>query len=312
MGYYSLRTFVVVALAASASSQQTPPANINQHFEVDTVFPRPVEQTFAMEDLQTFKANEIIPLVIAVQNLGAWTLGNLTMVWQWYIQSVPANGTRGRILDVGVFDTTDAATKNPAFLVAVTNSSTWYQNTTRWQVSPKAPGETYLFQWTASFYAANNSCYFRYPDVPNLYVWKTASVFDVLSESEEQIYLRARRPTSLENVTTAEVAIPQAPECPELGGLYQATFNETATDCQLGVVAVEGIQGNPCAAQVDSIVAHSISSRVASSISAWTAPPTTTRTGSAPTSTSRGGAGVAQPVQTAMAAACILCGLALS
>ncbi|KAL2128178.1 hypothetical protein VTI74DRAFT_9554 [Chaetomium olivicolor] len=272
---YSLRRFVVLALAAS--SQQTPPPNINQPFEVDAIFPRPLKQTFATEDMQTFKANEIIPLVIAVQNMAAWTVGNRTMLWEWDIMSVTAEGERGRILEAGVFGTADAMKTNPAFLVAVTNSSTWYQNTSAASVPPKGSGDKYLFQWTASLYANNDDCYFSYPRAPNRYAWNTASVFDVLTESEEELY----------NVTTAAVAIPQAPECPELNGLYQVTFNETATECQLGVVAVETIQGNPCAAQVDSAVESSISSRVASSTSAWTAPPTTTAP-TAPTSTSSG------------------------
>ncbi|KAK4097025.1 hypothetical protein N658DRAFT_510758 [Parathielavia hyrcaniae] len=311
---HSFWSFVVagLALAAGASpqaSQQTPAANINQPFEVDAIFPRPFEQTFAMEDLQTFKANEIIPLVIAVQNFGSWTVGNLTMQWAWYIQSLPANGTRGRTLDAGLFDTTDAVDRNPAYLIAVTNSSTWYENTS-WSFSPKAPGETYLFQWSASYYARNDSCWFHYPEVPNLSVWKTVSVFDVLSESEEE------RNNKNNNVTISAVAIPQAPECPELSGLYHATVNHTAADCQLGIVAVEPAdaaqEGNPCAAQVDDTVASSISSRVASSTSAWTAPPTTASAPADRTSTSSGGAGaVAHPVQTVMAAACLLCGLAL-
>ncbi|KAK4035261.1 hypothetical protein C8A01DRAFT_18042 [Parachaetomium inaequale] len=298
---YSLRRFAVLALAVAASSQQTPPPNINQPFEVDAIFPRPFEQTLAMEDLQKFKPNEIIPLVIAVQNMTAWTVGNQTVSWEWDIMSLPADGTRGRIVDAGIFDTADAVKTNPAFLVAVTNSSTWYQNTSAASVPPKTPGDTYLFQWTASIYTLNDSCAFQYPRIPNRYVWYTASVFDVLTESEQE---------ERHNVTTAVVAIPQAPECPELNGIYQATFNETATECQLGVVAVETIQGNPCAARVDSAIASSISSRVASSTSAWTAP--TTTTAPAATSTSSGGAGVAHPVQTAMAAACLLCGLALS
>jgi hypothetical protein len=302
---YSLRRLVALALAVAVavSSHQTPPPNINQPFEVDAIFPRPFEQTFAMEDLQTFKANEIIPLVIAVQNMTAWTVGNQTVWWEWFISSLPANGTRGRIVDTGIFDTTDAVKTNPAFLVAVTNSSTWYQKTWAGSVPSKTPGDTYLFQWAANIYLSNDSCAFQYPEIPNRYVWKTASVFDVLTESEEK---------ERHNVTISAVAIPQGPECPELNGFYQATFNETATECQLGIVAVEPkmIQSNPCAAQVDSAIASSISSRVASSTSAWTAPTTTTAPPA--TSTSSGGVGVAHPVQTAMAAACLLCGLALS
>ncbi|KAG7292797.1 hypothetical protein NEMBOFW57_002841 [Staphylotrichum longicolle] len=296
---YSFWKLIILALAAS--SQQTGPPDIpNQPFEVDAVFPPPAEQTLARQDMPTFKANEVIPLVLAVQSMTAWTVGNRTMLWEWYIMSITAEGKRGPILDHGWFDNADAMKTNPALLVAVTNSSTWYQNDTTRTLAPKAPGDVYLFQWTAGLYANNDSCNFRYPEIPNRYVWKTAAIFDVLSEHEESLYT---------NATTAAVAIPQAPQCPELDGVYRVTYNATATECQTGVIAVETIQGNPCAAQIDNAMASSISSRVASSTSAWTASPTTT---SVPTSTSSGAAGAAHPVQTAMAAACVLCGLAFT
>ncbi len=321
---YSLWKFVILALAAS--SQQTTPArpNIaNQTFEVDVVFPGPVGQTYDMREIQTFKANEIIPLVLAVQNLTDWTVGNLSIRWQWFIYSIaPPDYQPIDWLDGGWLETVDATKTDPAFLVAVANSSEWYRNDTGVHVTPKAPGDIYMFQWTAFFDWDDSRCAFRHRrgELPNVNAlqapyrggFHAGAVFDVLSESEQ---LRA-------NFSTAVVAIPQAPQCPETSGLYHVhgTSNATETECPVDITVInpgttipEGTnEGNPCAVQIDNAMASSISSRVASVTSAWTAHSTTT-TRSVPTSTSRGGAGPALPVQTAIAAAaCLLCGLTLS
>ena len=310
---YSLWKFVILALAASSETVPGRPNIANQTFEVDVVFPRPVWQTYDMRDIQTFKANEIIPLVLAVQNLTEWKVANLSITWEWFIYSLAApNYTRTVLLDAGLFETADAMKTDPAFLVAVTNSSTWYQNDTITKRSPKAPGETYVFQWVASFDTDTSRCYdrFRRDELPNFDGFGTAAIFDVLSESEQ---LRA-------NFTTAVVAIPQAPQCPESNGLYQVhgSSNATETQCPVQINTVIPAtplpeatnQGKPCAVQIDNAMASSISSRVASVTSAWTA---TATTKTVPTSTSSGGAGAAHPVQTAMAAAaCLLCGMAFS
>ena len=314
---YSLWKFVILALAASSETVPGRPNIANQTFEVDVIFPRPgpVWQTYATREIQTFKANEIIPLVLAVQNLTDWKVANLSITWEWFIYSLAApDYKRTALLDTGLFETADAMKTDPAFLVAVTNSSTWYQNDTFIQRSPKAPGETYVFQWAASFDTDTLRCYdrFRRDELPNFDGFGNAAVFDVLSESEQ---LRA-------NFTTAVVAIPQAPQCPESNGLYQVhgSSNTTETECPVQITTVipatpvpeETNQGNPCAVQIDSAMASSISSRVASVTSAWTATTTMTARGVS-TSTSSGGVGAAHPVQTAMAAAaCLLCGLAFS
>ncbi len=313
---YSFWKLVILALAVSSQETAAARPNIaNQTFEVDVVFPRPVWQTYAMRDIQTFKANEIIPLVLAVQNLPDWKVANQSIGWEWFIYSLAApDYERKALLDHGFFETVDAMKTDPAFLVAVTNSSTWYKNDTVTHRSPKAPGETYMFQWSASFDTDDSRCYLRNRrgELPNLNSFSTAAIFDVLSESEQ---LRV-------NISTAIVAIPQAPQCPESNGLYQihGSSNATETQCPVEITTVipatplpeETNQGNPCAVQIDDAIASSISSRVASVTSAWTAQSTTT-TGSVATSTSSGGAGAVLPVQTAMAAAaCLLCGLALS
>ena len=313
---YTLWKFILLALAVSSREASPAHPNIaNQTFEVDLVFPRPFWQSYAMRDMQTFKANEIIPLVLAVQNLTDWEVDNLKIRWEWFILSLSASDyNQTTLLDHGRFETVDATKTDPAFLVAVTNSSTWYQNDTYLEHSPKSPGDTYMLQWAAYFDTPDFRCYYRHrrDELPNFDVYGNVAIFDVLSESEQ---LRA-------NFSTAAIAIPLAPQCPESNGLFQiyGTSNATETECPVEIATVvpatplpEGTHlGNPCAIQIDNAIASSISSRVASVTSAWAAPPTTT-TRSVPTSTSSGGAGAVLPVQTAMAAAaCLLCGLALS
>lgn len=326
---YSLWKFVMLAIAASA--QQTAPARptiANQTFEVDIVFPRSTGQTYAMREWQTFKANEIIPLVLAVQNLTEWKVGNLSIRWEWYIYAVAAPDYQPVLwLDGGVFNTVDATKTDPAFLVAATNSSTWYESLGGIQVPPKVAGDLYQFQWTAYYDWPDSRCAFRHRrgELPNIRALQApyrggfylGSTFDVLSEAEQR---RA-------NFSTAVVSIPQAPQCPETVAVFEigGSANATETECAVEIAGInpnttipEGTsRGNPCAVQIDNAMASSLSSRVASATSAWAATSTTkttmTRTRAVPTSTSRGAAGVALPMQTAVAAAaCLLCGLALS
>ena len=67
---------VAVAFAGAASSQQTAPVNTTtQLMEVDIVFPRN----------ETYRLTEIIPIVLAVQNLPTGKVNNTTMTWGWEI-----------------------------------------------------------------------------------------------------------------------------------------------------------------------------------------------------------------------------------
>ena len=45
-------------------------------------------------------------------------------------------------------------------------------------------------------------------------------------------------------MSTTAVTIPQAPECPELEGQFYATYNATATKCQVGIMALKYSSGD--------------------------------------------------------------------
>ena len=95
-------------------------------------FPHGIYWNLQMNGTRTFKANEMIPLVLPVQKSTAWTVGGRNMV-----------GSR-------------AITTSS--LVVVTNSSTWYQNSSARQISPRAPGQNFEFEWSASFVSDNADC----------------------------------------------------------------------------------------------------------------------------------------------------------
>ncbi|KAK3934653.1 hypothetical protein QBC46DRAFT_368068 [Diplogelasinospora grovesii] len=104
------------------------------------------------------------------------------------------------------------------------------------------------------------------------------------------------------NITDVQAGIP---ECPAFGGLVQIgpSLNATNPACA-NIEMLESRLGNPCAVKVDQAAASSISSRVSSSVSSSITKVTSSTSKAA-------GAGPARPVQTALAAACVLCGLAL-
>lgn len=91
-------------------------------------------------------------------------------------------------------------------------------------------------------------------------------------------------------------------KCPALGTVLEITPNATTPQCPVVNKRLD-LEGDPCAAQPDEAAVASIMSH-ASSLAAPT--PTTTLS-----STSSAGAGPARTVQTALAAACLFCGLAM-
>jgi hypothetical protein len=91
-------------------------------------------------------------------------------------------------------------------------------------------------------------------------------------------------------------------ECPEFGAVVEIRPNATSAECPV-VEKLLSREGNPCAVELDEAMISTISSQVSS-----LAAPTTTATSS---SLSSAGFGPARTVQTALAAACLLCGLAL-
>jgi len=313
---YSLWKLVVLALAAN--SQQTSPARpsvANQTFEVDVVFPRPLWETYAKREFQIFKTNEIIPLVLAVQNLTEWKIGNNTAEWYWYIYSHAGEHLQPvDLIDTGRFNPADAGKTGPAFLVAATNSSTWYPKGST-VAQRRTQNDTFSFQWKMGFESS--------PDSPCVnYLMGSNTSTEIGHNIASRFYVLPEGVELDPGDAPDEVAIPLAPHCPESNGIYHvhASPNVTETACPVEVTTVIPTtpvpevtnQGNPCNVKIDGAVASSISSRVASITSEWIHG-TAVTTEAVATSTSSGGVGVARPVQTAVAAAAgLLCGLALS
>ncbi|KAL2128190.1 hypothetical protein VTI74DRAFT_9538 [Chaetomium olivicolor] len=135
MVYYLRWTCVTLALAASA--QQTPPLNFTtQPFDVDVVFPRN----------ETYRQTETLPIVLAVQNLTTWTVGNYNIYFQW--DSMPFSGGTapgGMLYDSGQFQIPwNRLAATPSFLIDAidaTNVTTWYKGRS---------GEKYMLQWRPS------------------------------------------------------------------------------------------------------------------------------------------------------------------
>lgn len=111
------------------------------------------------------------------------------------------------------------------------------------------------------------------------------------------------------------------PECPQLLSFVDILPNITSPDtgamdkdCPVYFDGYErkSERANPCAVKVDQQILSAVSNEVSR-----LATPTTTTTDGVATSTSTGAAGLAtawglvRPMQTALAAACVLCGLAL-
>ena len=273
-----------MALAGAVSSQQTEPANMTtQIIEVDVVFPRN----------ETYKLTEIIPIVLAVQSLPPWKINNTTMTWGWEI--VPySNGvvTWDWPYDTGVFEIlpNDSPATDPTFLIAVTNVTKWYDSRRR----AKEWGEKNMLSWGVLWHID----YSRFCSAGNLGLRK-AVMFDVERSDNNEWSARY-------NYTNGIPAdIPLAPECPQLDQVAQVTPTPTATRCPLSL-PTPAVQGNPCAVTIDTAVASSLSSRLASLSSRQYA---TSTTKAVPTSTSKGGAGVGRTLPTALAAAGVLYGL---
>ncbi len=279
MGYSRRPKSIAVALALAGAATSQLAAPTTQSFEVDVVFPRN----------NTYKTTEIIPIVLAVQNLPTWARNYSITEWLWDIMPWSRGSVPGGITyDMGSFQIlNDASNPNLTFLVSVTNYTQWYRNT-----APKQPGDKYMLQWSAVWgYCASIR-------------WDDAVMFDVMTEETARS----------DQVQETDVDILQAPECPQFGRVVQVSYNASARPCPLGFQVGNG-QGNPCAIQFNGAIASSVSSRVASMSSSMAALPalaTPSTTTAFPTSTSKGGVAAARTMQTGLAAACVLGGLAFS
>jgi hypothetical protein len=272
------------ALAAAAEVITTP-----RQFEVDIVFPHN----------ETYKPADIMPIVLAIQNPSAATsIGSFQVFWNIiHLPGGKLNLTFPPQVDYGNIEvlSEDATTSadTPLFLVDFTNVTKW--------MAYDAPtvDDRYLLQWSI--------------------VWR--SLFPTCTKFESLVSSRLPAEGALIfNIQTddwqGEIHDVQEgiPECPEFGALVQVgpPPNATKPACP-GFEILESREGSPCAVKVDEVAASGISSRVSSSVASSVSRyrPTPTTTVAIESSTSEAGVGPARVVQTALAAACVLCGLAL-
>ncbi|KAK3897769.1 hypothetical protein C8A05DRAFT_38648 [Staphylotrichum tortipilum] len=323
---------VAIAGAAAASTQQTAAStqqtatitNIPttsssssllptpQVVEIDVVFPRWKE---------TYSSTELFPIVLSVQNLAAWQLPN---------SSNTTFGHRGMTNDFGVFHILPNPSPGsaPTFLVALANHSTWH-DITGWNRPYKLWGDKYVLEINVAGSGTAGIC--DAPEGARLSSYR-AVMFDMWMEgsAEETVgpderYTKWGVPADLmaatgcpqvaavAKVTTRGVGVAGATATTGAGTATTTTTTTGAASC--GVVASDvGVaRGNPCAVTVDRAMMSSVSSAVASlsaSMVAAAVEAATARAAGPTTRTSRGGAGGVRPVQAALAAACVLCGLA--
>lgn len=263
-----------MALALAAVVQET------KHLEIDVIFPRN----------ETYKPTADFPIALAIQNATAiGVLGNYTLSWVItpYTQGLIPTG---QAYGDGKFVVPDEAS-GPVILVGTSNVTAWIRR--------KMRGDRYMLRWSVVWDGLVERCGY------NTSIITGGLMFGIEAdwESEPGAY-------GAEDAGKGKAPdIMQVPECPVVGAVVDITPSATtsSTSCPT-VVGNTGRQGNPCAVKVDRAVASSISSQVASLAKPT---PTSTRTWVA-TQKSTAAAEVGRPVQTALAAACLLSSLMLA
>jgi hypothetical protein len=281
----------LAALAAAVEVVTTP-----RQFEVDIVFPHN----------ETYKPADIMPIVLAIQNpSSARSIGSFSVFWR-IIQlpggqlnlTLPVTVDYGDI-QVSSNDVTPADTA--LFIVDFTNVTDWIQYGRPIPPATKytpAVDDRYLLQWSIVWTSLFPTCAkfdsLVAADLPA----DGALTFNIQTDWEGEIH-------------DVQEGIP---ECPEFGALVQIgpPPNATKPTCP-GFEILESREGSPCGVKIDEAAASNISSRVSSSVASSMSKyqPTPTTTAAIESSTSEAGVGPARVVQTALAAACVLCGLAL-
>jgi hypothetical protein len=165
------------------------------------------------------------------------------------------------------------------YLIATTNVTEWIGQSSR--------EDRYMLKWYLGF----DSCGDEYLAQGNL-------MFNIATEAEAITY----EPGEVHRVM-------DVPRCPAFGAVVDVQNNATESQCPIRGMAQDA-EGEPCnrLAGVNRNLYSSILSR-ASQLAAPTSTGTSTITST--TSTGGAGAGPARTVQTALAAACLLGGLAL-
>jgi hypothetical protein len=283
----------LATLAAAAEVVTTP-----RQFEIDIVFPHN----------ETYKPADAMPIVLAIQNASvAWSLGKFMVGWKiWHLQM---GEEWAGSADFGYFEVfgNETLAGTTLFLVGFSNVTHWL----RWgrPVPPATeytPGvdDRYLLTWSIVWTGLLGNCTKRESLVSAYEEADGALEFNIQSVWGERGGWQGEIHDVHEGI----------PECPEFGAHVQIgpPPNATKPFCP-GFEILESRQGSPCAVKVDQAAASSISSRFSSSVSSYSVSryPTPTTTAALTSSTSKAGVGPARTVQTALAAACVLCGLAL-
>ena len=221
----------------------------------------------------TYIAAEVFPIAFKIQNLPWIRSPRSELNIFWDIMPY-GNGLipGGIYFDSGTVRVSNDTNSESSYLIATTNVTKWIGRASR--------EDRYMLQWYLSFDSCDKD------------LASGDLMFNVVTEAEAITY----EPGEVHKVM-------DVPPCPEFAALIAIRNDTTESQCPLGEVD-QDTEGNPCYAEASRDTYSSILSQ-ASSLAA----PTST-TASA-TSTSSAGVGPARTVQTALAAACLLGGLAL-
>jgi hypothetical protein len=279
----SLWAPALTALAVSAQQQQMPTEV--QTFEIDNVFPRN----------ETYKTADVFPIVFALQNMTAMaSIGPFQLTWS-IMPFGEGRRPSGLVPDDDEFMLAGSSLLPPNN-TAPSDGTTYlvdYTNATEWISYAKDDDYRFMLQWSLHWPGLDEDLCDRDLSSARASLPDQGSVmFNVQRTWGENG--RWKGPIHDALVTT---------ECPQLGSVVEIAPNATTPECPAVQKRLER-EGNPCGAQPDEAAVSSIMSQVSS----MAAPTSTT---AAPSSTSSGGVGPARTVQTALAAACLLCGLAL-
>ncbi len=283
-----LRSCLALATAATGTAQAV---TTPRQFEVDIVFPHN----------ETYKPADILPIVFAIQNATIpRSIGVFQLDWKiWICKGGQFNENTS--IDVGWgtmqgFGTNETAADKPLFLVGFAMLTDWLS---AYKYTPTVD-DRYLLQWDLFWPYLVGNC--TDPWV-SFEAGRGAVMFNIQTVGGNEGSGQQGKVHDVQETF---------PECPEFGGIVQiGPLNATKPECP-ALDLLETPQGNPCAVTVDQAAASSISRRVTSSALNYLSvyhPATTTTTVSS--SKSKAGVGPARTVQTALAAACVLCGLAL-
>lgn len=267
-----LQLGAAVLLAALSTGSHGAAAQEPPLLEVDVIFPRN----------ETYKPSDTFPIALAIQNMTAVrSLGNFSFAWDVMPYSegrIPS----GLYYDDGQFALPGPGDDNDTFIfVANSNVSAWIDR-------KHDLGDRFALQWHLVWLDLEERCGHRH-------------VFGHILFGVEAPW--ESKPGVGDGPDVANGVAPDVmdvPECPMLGSVVEIRPNATEPSCPSVVDEDTGREGTPCAVKVDKAVKSSIASQAASLA---TPPPTPTPT---PTPTKNAARGVSPPVQTALAAACVL------